>query len=276
LALTAADRTTLEQWARRRTTAQALALRARIILRAATGQSNTVTAGELRVTKATVGKWRSRFVRDGLQGLLDEPRPGVPRQITDAQVEAVITRTLESTPRDATHGSTRSMAKATDLSQSAISRIWRAFALQPHRVETFKLSKDPLFIDKVRDIVGQPHPPERRWYSASTKEPDSSARSHGADFALAVGCRTPDARLRPPRDDVVVRRARRGDRLGSARDAAIGARSFSISNHDGVPATSTSISSSTTTARTRPRRSGGGWRPIPASMSTSPPRVRRG
>jgi transposase len=97
-----------------------------------------------------------------VQGLLDEPRPGVPRQISDAQVEAVITRTLESTPRDATHWSTRSMAKAADLSQSAISRIWRAFALQPHRVETFKLSKDPLFIDKVRDIVGlYLHPPDR-------------------------------------------------------------------------------------------------------------------
>jgi transposase len=162
LALTPEDRTTLEQWTRRRTTAQALALRAQIILRAATGQSNTVTAVELRVTKATVGKWRSRFVRDGLHGLLDEPRPGAPRQITDAHVEAVITRTLESPPRDATHWSTRSMAHATALSQSAISRIWRAFALQPHRVETFKLSKDPLFIDKVRDIVGlYLHPPDR-------------------------------------------------------------------------------------------------------------------
>lgn len=162
LALTIDDRTTLEQWTRRRTTAQALALRARIILRAATGQANTVTAHELRVTKATVGKWRARFVRDGLQGLLDEPRPGVPRRITDAHVEQVITRTLESTPRDATHWSTRSMAKATGLSQSAISRLWRAFALQPHRVETFKLSKDPLFIDKVRDIVGlYLHPPDR-------------------------------------------------------------------------------------------------------------------
>lgn len=162
LVLTAADRTTLEQWTRRRTTAQALALRARIILRTATGQSNTVTARELHLTKATVGKWRSRFVRDGLAGLLDEPRPGAPRQITDAHVEAVITRTLESTPRDATHWSTRSMAQATGLSQSAISRIWRAFALQPHRVETFKLSKDPLFIDKVRDIVGlYLHPPDR-------------------------------------------------------------------------------------------------------------------
>ena len=162
LTLTSDERTALEQWTRRRTTAQALALRARIILRAATGQSNTVTARELRVTKATVGKWRGRFVRDGLQGLLDEPRPGVPRQINDALVERVITTTLESTPRDATHWSTRSMAKATGLSQSAISRIWRAFALQPHRVETFKLSKDPLFIDKVRDIVGlYLQPPDR-------------------------------------------------------------------------------------------------------------------
>jgi transposase len=160
--LTTVDRTTLEHWTRRRTTAQALALRARIILRAATGQSNTLTAHELRVTKATVGKWRSRSVRDGLQGLLDEPRPGVPRRITDAHVEQVITQTLEATPRDATHWSTRSMAKATGLSQSAISRMWRAFALQPHRVETFKLSKDPLFIDKVRDIVGlYLHPPDR-------------------------------------------------------------------------------------------------------------------
>ena len=139
LVLTAEDRATLEQWTRRRTTAQALALRARIILRAATGQSNPVTAADLRVTKATVGKWRARFVRDGLQGLLDEPRPGAPRQISDAQVEHVITTTLESTPRDATHWSTRSMASAAGLSQSAVSRIWRAFALQPHRVETFKL-----------------------------------------------------------------------------------------------------------------------------------------
>jgi len=162
LALTDDDRSTLEQWSRRRTTAQALALRARIVLLAATGLSNTEVARALHVSLPTVGKWRSRFVRDGVQGLLDEPRPGVPRQISDAQVEAVITRTLESTPRDATHWSTRSMAKAADLSQSAISRIWRAFALQPHRVETFKLSKDPLFIDKVRDIVGlYLHPPDR-------------------------------------------------------------------------------------------------------------------
>ena len=154
LVLSAEQRTTLESWARRRTTAQALALRARIVMHAADGASNTMIARRERVTKATVGKWRGRFVRQGLDGLLDEPRPGAPRTIGDAEVEAVITKTLETTPRDATHWSTRSMADAVGLSQSAISRIWRAFALQPHRVDTFKLSKDPLVVDKVRDIVG--------------------------------------------------------------------------------------------------------------------------
>jgi transposase len=160
--LTAEERATLDSWARRRTTAQALALRARIVLRAADGDTNTAIARRERVTKATVGKWRGRFLQKRLEGLLDEPRPGAPRSITDADVEALITKTLETTPRDATHWSTRSMAKATDLSQSAISRIWRAFGLQPHRVETFKLSKDPQFIDKVRDIVGlYLDPPDR-------------------------------------------------------------------------------------------------------------------
>lgn len=160
--LTTEERTTLEGWARRRTTAQAVALRARIVLHAAGGDSNTVIARRERVTNATVCKWRGRFLRRRLEGLLDEPRPGVPRTITDADVEAVITQTLESTPRDATHWSTRSMAKAAGLSQSAISRIWRAFGLQPHRVETFKLSKDPQFVQKTRDIVGlYLHPPDR-------------------------------------------------------------------------------------------------------------------
>ena len=162
IALTTDERAALDGWARRRTTAQALALRARIVLGAAEGESNTAIARRERVTKATVGKWRGRFLQKRLEGLLDEPRPGVPRTITDAQVEAVITATLETTPRDATHWSTRSMAKATDLSQSAISRIWRAFGLQPHRVETFKLSKDPQFIEKVRDVVGlYLDPPDR-------------------------------------------------------------------------------------------------------------------
>ena len=162
LMLTRDERVTLESWARRRTTAQAVALRARIILHAAKGDANTRIARRERVTNATVGKWRSRFLQKRLEGLLDEPRPGVPRQISDADVEALITRTLESTPNDATHWSTRTMAKASGLSQSSISRIWRTFGLQPHRVETFKLSKDPLFIEKVRDVVGlYLDPPDR-------------------------------------------------------------------------------------------------------------------
>jgi transposase len=160
--LTIDERQTLEQWARRRTTAQAIALRVRLVLRCATGETATAIAREMRITKQTVGKWRARFVARRLGGLLDEPRPGVTRTITDAQVEQVLTTTLESTPRDATHGSTRSLATHCGMSQSAIPRIWRAFALQPHRTETFKLSKDPLFIDKVRDIVGlYLHPPDR-------------------------------------------------------------------------------------------------------------------
>lgn len=154
LTLTAEEHDTLERWARRRTTAQAIALRARIVLASAAGKTNTAIARETRVKKQTVGKWRGRFLAKRLDGLLDEPRPGAPRKITDAEVERVVTLTLESTPRDATHWSTRSMAAKAGLSQTAISRIWRAFSLQPHRSETFKLSKDPLFVEKVRDIVG--------------------------------------------------------------------------------------------------------------------------
>ena len=133
-----------------------------VVLRCATGETATAIAREMRITKQTVGKWRARFIARRLDGLLDEPRPGVTRTITDAHVEHVLTTTLESTPRDATHWSTRSVATHCGMSQSAVARIWRAFALQPHRTETFKLSKDPLFIDKVRDIVGlYLHPPDR-------------------------------------------------------------------------------------------------------------------
>jgi len=152
--LTTDERETLERWARRPTTAQALALRARLVLRCAASETATAIAHDVHVTKQTVGKWRGRFIARRLDGLLDEPRPGVPRKITDAHVERVLTATLESTPRDATQWSTRSLAQHCDMSQTAIARIWKAFALQPHRVDTFKLSKDPLFIDKVRDIVG--------------------------------------------------------------------------------------------------------------------------
>ena len=166
LTLDDADQETLERWVKRPKTAQALAMRARIVLRAAEGAANTQIADEVGITKQTVGKWRKRFVGGGVDGgvdgLLDEPRPGAPRTIGDEDVERVIRITLEETPKDATHWSTRSMAQRTGMSQSAISRIWRAFALQPHRSETFKLSSDPLFIEKVRDIVGlYLHPPDR-------------------------------------------------------------------------------------------------------------------
>lgn len=146
----------------RRTTGQALAMRARIVLSCATGAANKEVASDLGVDQRTVGKWRRRFIADGVDGLHDEPKPGVPRTITDEQVEAVIVRTLESRPREATHWSSRLMAKESGLSTSSVQRIWRAFGLQPHRSETFKLSSDPLFIEKVRDVVGlYLNPPER-------------------------------------------------------------------------------------------------------------------
>ena len=153
---------TLEGWTRRRKSAQALALRARIVLGCASGKSNSDLAGMLRITKQTVGKWRARFLTNRLDGLLDEPRPGAPRRIGDEKIDAVVTQTLESAPRDATHWSTRSMAEACGLSHMTVKRIWAAFGLEPQRVETFKLSTDPLFVDKVRDIVGlYMDPPDR-------------------------------------------------------------------------------------------------------------------
>jgi transposase len=160
--LSAAERGQLESWTRRRTSAQALALRSRIVLLAAEGRNNTEIARELGVHRNVAGKWRSRFLEHRLDGLSDEPRPGRPRMITDEQVEEVVIKTLETTPKDATHWSTRSMAREVGLTQSAVLRIWKAFGLQPHRQQTWKLSKDPLFIDKVRDVVGlYLNPPER-------------------------------------------------------------------------------------------------------------------
>src|SRR3989454_2860942 len=148
------EREVLERWARRPKSSQALAFRCRIVLAAADGMSSTEIATELGCNHNTVGKWRGRFARRGFDGLQDEPRRGKPRSIRDEDVERVIVKTLEEQPADATHWSTRSMAAATGMSQSAISRIWRAFGLKPHQTEAFKLSPDPQFIDKVRDIVG--------------------------------------------------------------------------------------------------------------------------
>jgi transposase len=152
----------LTMLARRPKSAQAIAMRARIVLACAEGLNNAATAKKLHITGATVCKWRERFRVSRLEGLLDEPRPGAPRSIRDAQVEDVITKTLESMPVNSTHWSTRLMAEKTGLSQTAIVRIWRAFGLQPHRVENFKFSKDPQFVEKVRDIVGlYLNPPDR-------------------------------------------------------------------------------------------------------------------
>ena len=156
------ERSQLEAWARRPSSAQALAQRSRIVLAAAEGVKNIEIARRLGVGRPMVTKWRNRFGEHRLDGLLDEPRPGQPRTITDAQVEQVITKTLESKPKDATHWSTRSMAAEVGLTQSAVHRIWRAFGLQPHRQDTWKLSKDPQFVAKVKDVVGlYLDPPER-------------------------------------------------------------------------------------------------------------------
>ncbi len=156
------EREALVRWVRRPKTAQALALRARMILGCAEGRSNTTVGADLGVSDETVGKWRSRFLERRLDGLSDEPRSGRPRAVTDDHVERVITLTLETTPKDATHWSTRSMAQRSGLSHNTVSRIWRAFGLQPHRTETFKLSADPFFIEKVRDVVGlYLNPPDR-------------------------------------------------------------------------------------------------------------------
>jgi transposase len=155
LVLTDEERQVLEGWARRRKTAQALALRSRIILACADGAGVSTVAAELGISRTTAGKWRSRFLEARLKGLSDEPRPGRPRTVTDEHVEKVITTTLEQQPPSGdTHWSTRSMARSAGMSQSAVSRIWRAFGLKPHTIQTWKLSTDPQFIDKVRDVVG--------------------------------------------------------------------------------------------------------------------------
>lgn len=162
LVLSEDERTTLTRWANRPKSTQRLALRARIILACAGDPANTAVARRLGVCAATVGTWRGRFVARRLDGLVDEPRPGAPRTVTDADVERVVTRTLETKPDEATHWSTRGMAKAAGLSQSTVGRIWRAFGLQPHRADTFKLSTDPYVVEKVRDVVGlYLNPPDR-------------------------------------------------------------------------------------------------------------------
>src|SRR3954467_1582223 len=162
LVLSEDEREQLGRWSRRARSSQALGLRSRIVLACAEGADNKTAAARLGCAEATVGKWRRRFVADRLDGLVDEPRPGAPRSITDEQVEQVLVATLERTPRDATHWSRASMAAESGLSESTVGRIWRAFGLKPHLVDGFKLSTDPLFVEKVRDVVGlYLDPPER-------------------------------------------------------------------------------------------------------------------
>ena len=160
--LTEGERVELERRVRRRKIARGEALRAQIVLLAASGYGNSAIARSVGATRKTVQSWRRRFVRHRLDGLYDEPRCGAPRKIGDDLIEQIVTKTLETQPANATHWSTRDMAKATGVSASTVQRIWRAFSLQPHRVETFKLSTDPQFVEKVRDIVGlYLDPPER-------------------------------------------------------------------------------------------------------------------
>jgi transposase len=162
LVLTEDERATLERWARRPTSSQALAQRCRIVLGCAAGKPNKQVAAEVGVWPQTVGMWRRRFVERRLEGLADEPRPGGPRTVTDEQVESVVVATLEREPKDATHWSRASMATESGLSKSTVGRIWKAFGLKPHQVDTFKLSNDPQFIAKVRDVVGlYLDPPEK-------------------------------------------------------------------------------------------------------------------
>jgi transposase len=161
LILTEEEQEHLQSMAHRARSQPALARRARVVLACADGLDNKTVAKKLRCSLGMVGKWRGRFLQARLEGLYDEPRPGAPRKLSDEQVEQVVIQTLESTPRGQTHWSTRELAKATGLSRMTISRIWRAFGLQPHRTESFKLSPDPLLVDKVRDVVGlYMNPPE--------------------------------------------------------------------------------------------------------------------
>ena len=211
------ERQTLERWIRRRSTAQGLAMRSRIVLGAAEGRTNVDIAAEVGCSGVTVSKWRNRFARRRLDGLYDNPRPGPPRRIDDAKVEEVVVKTLEETPRDATHWSTRSMARAVGLSQSSILRIWRAFGLKPHRTEHFKISPDPQFVEKVRDLAGlYLNPPDAAVVLCVDHKSQIQALDRTAPILPLLPRNPPAAhpRLPPVRHHQPPRRARHGHRPG--------------------------------------------------------------
>ena len=198
LMLTMTDRATLQQWARRPKTAQALAQRARVILACAEGQTNQAVARASRVTPQPVCKWRQRFVAQRLDGLLDDPRPGAPRTVTDAAIDRLVVQPLETTPANATHWSTRTMARTSGLSRSPGHRIWRAVGLQPHRTEAVKLSADPLFVEKVRDSVGlYLNPPDTAFVLCV----DEKAQSQALDRTRPLLPRRPGQVERRTHDD---------------------------------------------------------------------------
>jgi transposase len=277
------EREVLERWARRPKSSQALALRCRIVLAAADGESSRAIAERLGCNESTVGRWRGRFARRGFDGLHDEPRPGKPRSIGDDQIERVIVKTLEEQPGNATHWSTRSMAQATGMSQSAVSRIWRAFGLKPHQTESFKLSPDPQFIDKVRDIVGlYLNPPEAAVVLCVDEKSQIQALDRSAPILpLMPGVperRTHDYIRHGTTNLYAALNVASGQVIAdmTARHRAEEFRRFlnlidaSVPEHLDVHVV---LDNSRTT---RPPRSSAGWCATPASRCTSPPPTARG
>ena len=260
------ERAELEALSRRRKTSQGLARRARIVLAAAEGLENKEIAVRLEASADTVGKWRRRYAAEGLDGLYDEPRPGAPRQIGDDAIAEAVRLTLEETPPDATHWSLRSMARASGHAPSTIHRIWRAFGLQPHRSETFKLSSDPFFVEKVRDIVGlYLAPPDR----ALVLCVDEKSQIQALDRSQPLLPMRPGQAERRSHDykrhgttslfaalDIAT-----GEIIGRMFPALIGPESSANSSTSSRRTSlliSTSTSSWTTTGPTRPRRSATG------------------
>ena len=254
------ERAELEALSRRRKTSQGLARRARIVLAAAEGLENKEIAVRLEASADTVGKWRRRYAAEGLDGLYDEPRPGAPRQIGDDAIAEAVRLTLEETPPDATHWSLRSMARASGHAPSTIHRIWRAFGLQPHRSETFKLSSDPFFVEKVRDIVGLYLAPPDRHRRRGARSRPGPFPAPLADAPRAGGAAQPttSATARPlsSRPSTSPR-----ERSSANVSRAIGPESSANSSTSSRRTSlliSTSTSSWTTTGPTRPRRSATG------------------